>query len=445
MKPVCETCDPTCKKLTDDISRLKTELAQKSKLLMDFSTLATAQAKRLVVLGASELEGMSRIPSDNDSTIPWSTSIIDGCREGPPGQPVDLGSRSRVHSSSTPRHKLSKHWAVAGGRKAARSSDRPQQQGIQLRNSFSVLDAEEFPPLPRRAPATKRPSTNHLRLQAAVELNSRHRSGDSATPRNHGERDGLPVETARPVSASGGCIPEQPLEAASVSERHGVSSSPASVVSLFVVNSGVTDNSVPRPGGAPAKLAVCNGAYSPNVPVPTSSPTVSNTLIIGDSIVRFVSVKGCETRCFPGTKVDDMNTMIPRILAEEGHESLVVHIGANDIRAAASEQIKEDFNRLMDTLWETGKTIAISGPLPCFNRGDMKYSRLRQLHSWLKERCWYWNIPYIDNFTFFSNRYDLFNRDGVHLNRFGAKLLSANISDTVRVLFSYVKIQTQSP
>ena len=98
----------------------------------------------------------------------------------------------------------------------------------------------------------------------------------------------------------------------------------------------------------------------------------------------------------------------------------------------------------MDTLWETSKTIAISGPLPCLNRGDMKYSRLRQLHSWLKEKCWYWNIPYIDNFTLFSNRYDLFNRDGVHLNRLGAKLLSVNIADTVQVLFSYVKTQTQS-
>ena len=172
-------------------------------------------------------------------------------------------------------------------------------------------------------------------------------------------------------------------------------------------------------------------------------PTVSNTLIIGDSIVRYVSVKGCETRCFPGTKVDDMNIIIPSLLSEEGHESLVVHVGVNDTKAGTSELIKEDFKRLLDTLWETGKTIAISGPLPCLNRGDMKYSRLRQLHSWLKECCWFWNIPYINNFTLFSNRHDLFNRDGVHLNRLGAKLLSVNISDTVRTLFS--KILLQSP
>ena len=52
MMPVCELCKPTFTKLWDDIARLKTELAQKNKLVLDFSTLATAQGKRIAVLGA---------------------------------------------------------------------------------------------------------------------------------------------------------------------------------------------------------------------------------------------------------------------------------------------------------------------------------------------------------------------------------------------------------
>lgn len=170
-----------------------------------------------------------------------------------------------------------------------------------------------------------------------------------------------------------------------------------------------------------AAVPVCD------TPVVASAP-VCDTLIIGDSIVRHVSVKNCETRCHPRSKVADIEYMLPCLLPDLSHvESLVVHVGTNDTKAETSELLKSDYSDLIECLMWTRKNFIISGPLPCINRGDMTYSRLHQLHIWLKGYCSYWNIPYVDNFLLFSNRYELFNRDGLHLNRDGAKLLSSNI------------------
>ena len=252
MTPVCELCKPTFKKLRDDIARLKTELAQKSKLVLDFSTLATAQCKKIAVLEASELEAMSRLPGDDDTTIPWSSSIVLGRREVSPGPTTtDPAARPKVYSSSTPRAPVHR-WAVAGGKKASSSSSvRHKPQGLQLKNTFSILlDEKEFPPLHRRSSAHQRPSSKHLQLQNAVERNTRA-SSDAATPQSRSERSApapsqTPSQGELPSAVAGlglgpsGCIPpqhriERPLEAAvgtNGSDRHGVSSSHVSTPTM---------------------------------------------------------------------------------------------------------------------------------------------------------------------------------------------------------------------
>lgn len=96
----------------------------------------------------------------------------------------------------------------------------------------------------------------------------------------------------------------------------------------------------------------------------TVSPVVCNTLIIGDSIVHQVSVKNCETRCHSGATVEDINYMLPRPLPTVPHvESLVIHVGANYVKAGKTKQLKSDFSHLLTTLWESGKNFSISGPV----------------------------------------------------------------------------------
>uniref|UniRef100_A0A3Q3EF44 SGNH hydrolase-type esterase domain-containing protein n=1 Tax=Labrus bergylta TaxID=56723 RepID=A0A3Q3EF44_9LABR len=117
--------------------------------------------------------------------------------------------------------------------------------------------------------------------------------------------------------------------------------------------------STPCPGGR-------RGGRTEILP-PTSSlsPSPASTVVIGDSIVRGLSLTSHGTtaavHCFPGARVLDLNTL-PAVLGKHCNVSTVVaHIGSNDTSQRESEILKEHFKTLIST---TGKNIAISGPLP---------------------------------------------------------------------------------
>ena len=156
-------------------------------------------------------------------------------------------------------------------------------------------------------------------------------------------------------------------------------------------------------------------------------------LVIGTSLVRHVAVRNGRTFCHPGASVNNIITAALHLSAQYRSASvLVLEAGVNDIKIQQSEALKEDFTRLVDTLLDTGKQLILSGPLPspCF--GDVKYSRLRQLHTWLKGFCMSKSIPFVDNFTTFSNRPHFFRSDGLHPNLEGSRLLASNIELTLR-------------
>ena len=71
---MCESCLPTLSKLRDSISGLKADLKQKDKILMDFSTVATNQAKLISHLRTSGVGDRSMTTMDN-TTLPWTGSI----------------------------------------------------------------------------------------------------------------------------------------------------------------------------------------------------------------------------------------------------------------------------------------------------------------------------------------------------------------------------------
>ena len=82
---------------------------------------------------------------------------------------------------------------------------------------------------------------------------------------------------------------------------------------------------------------------------------------------------------------------------------------------------------LIATAQMTGRTCIISGPFSSPRFGDGKFSRIRQLHIFLKGFCFQSGIPYIDNFYTFWNWSNLFAMDGLHLSLPGAHLLSMSM------------------
>ncbi|CAM4659969.1 unnamed protein product [Leuciscus chuanchicus] len=169
--------------------------------------------------------------------------------------------------------------------------------------------------------------------------------------------------------------------------------------------------------------------------------TERDAVIIGDSIVRHVHAtlgkSKVQSHCFPGARVSEIAARVPEILnGDELVGTVVLHAGVNDIRLRQTEILKKDFRNLIDTVRSTSPetTIIVSGPLPTYRLGHEKFSRLFALNEWLMSWCNEQKLLFVNNWNLFWERPRLFRADGLHPSRFGADLLSDNISTMLNTL-----------
>ncbi|KAK3552928.1 hypothetical protein QTP86_028632, partial [Hemibagrus guttatus] len=138
--------------------------------------------------------------------------------------------------------------------------------------------------------------------------------------------------------------------------------------------------------------------------------TECDAVIIRDSIVRHVRAavaKGnVHTHCLPG----DVSAQVPAIL-KKNIGAVVLHAGTNDIRLRQTEILKKDFRSLVEKVRTTSPTtrIIVSGPLPTFQRGIERYSRLFAFNEWLQSWCQDQKLPFVDNWNLFWERPRLYN------------------------------------
>lgn len=171
---------------------------------------------------------------------------------------------------------------------------------------------------------------------------------------------------------------------------------------------------------------------------PATRPRPPSVLIVASSMVRHITLPAAKTLCYPGARVQDIDSKIPQLLDENpSATTIIIHVGTNDLRNNQSETLKEDFMKLMDSLLQTDRKFIASGPLPCPSFGNIKFSRVRQLHTWLKGYCCSLNIPFVDNFGTFLDHPYLFRQDGVHPNFHGSRLLALNMELTLKSSLHY--------
>ncbi|XP_052407393.1 uncharacterized protein LOC127952728 [Carassius gibelio] len=174
--------------------------------------------------------------------------------------------------------------------------------------------------------------------------------------------------------------------------------------------------------------------FSPLSDAPTEKPDES-ALVIGDSIVRNVNIKTPATivKCLPGARAPDILANLKVLAnAKRKYSKIVIHAGANDVRLRQSEITKNNFKEVCELASTMSDTVICSGPLPVY-RGDEMHSRLSSLNGWMSKWCPQNNIGYIDNWTSFWGRPDLFKRDGLHPSWGGATLLSRNMANSLSV------------
>uniref|UniRef100_A0A671TMH6 SGNH hydrolase-type esterase domain-containing protein n=1 Tax=Sparus aurata TaxID=8175 RepID=A0A671TMH6_SPAAU len=181
--------------------------------------------------------------------------------------------------------------------------------------------------------------------------------------------------------------------------------------------------------GKPASLASEVRQLPPKLDTYSSCGVSSNPelLIVGDSIVRYLTLPGAITYCLSGGKVVYIVELIPTLI--DLHPSVkfvLAHVGTNDVMARNSSKLHADLESLCYTVESLGRRCLMSGPIPTFSKNSERFSRLFSLHIWLKNFCSAAGYDFISNFDYFWTNSSLYRSDGLHPNRKGTKQLTDN-------------------
>uniref|UniRef100_A0A3B3UJF8 SGNH hydrolase-type esterase domain-containing protein n=1 Tax=Poecilia latipinna TaxID=48699 RepID=A0A3B3UJF8_9TELE len=143
-----------------------------------------------------------------------------------------------------------------------------------------------------------------------------------------------------------------------------------------------------------------------------------------NGISHVYNAKKTRVISFLGDTVSDLTRKVLSLTADQPNmETLVVHVGANDLAKQKSEILKKDFNILLDTMGKLKMKLFLSGPIPSPQWGDEKHSRLGMINKWLIKTCSASSVTFIDNLWIYWQRFHLFGRGGRNLNKHGIRLL----------------------
>lgn len=465
MLQTCE-CNLTLGRLKERISGLQAELRGKNDIIMELSSVASTQMKHLVALRSSGCGSLCM--AGDDPTLPWPGSAIVGSSSPvtvpgpvlaiPNDQWSLLGAKPKLAAtvnkgdgqfplSSTPVKPI--NWLTARkGKHCGRPRTPPTPQRLELGNRFEVMSLQEFPSMANGSSSPPRFQPRPVGHGSPVDRDTTTALARATTS--------YPSAVPIPAASSSSAVTSLP---AAASYAAAVSSPPVAGVSQTSRRSNTGENRrrmlqdaiIRRSEGSTRRPAqptqLCRSgprastlqANDPARPSPGCSAAQQGRaaelqcLLIGSSMVRQVLLPRAETFCYPGAQVSHINSVLPHIIHSNPAASMVVtHIGSNDLKSEKSESLKTDFKALIDSVLTAGKQCIVSGPMPSPRFGDIKFSRARQLHVWLKQYCLSMGIPFVDNFNVFWNRPSFFASDGLHLNKQGKHLLASNMLLTIK-------------
>ncbi|KAL7374885.1 hypothetical protein ABVT39_008540 [Epinephelus coioides] len=165
--------------------------------------------------------------------------------------------------------------------------------------------------------------------------------------------------------------------------------------------------------------------------IANTTPDQPDTILIGDSITKHVRMAKTENLTVSDTSVRELTELLPVILSTHpSNMRIIIHAGSFDILQGktGSEILKKDFSLLLEKLSDCqSQNVFISGPIPTLGKGIESFTRLLALNTWLTSACFTHGIKFIENFNIFWNCKDRFQRDGIHPNITGCRLLGANL------------------
>ncbi|XP_059846282.1 uncharacterized protein LOC132405470 [Hypanus sabinus] len=163
-------------------------------------------------------------------------------------------------------------------------------------------------------------------------------------------------------------------------------------------------------------------------------------IVLGYSIVRGADRRFCgadwESRmvcCLPGARVRDISDRVQAILESEGmNPDVVVHVGTNDVGKVSEGVLLREFRELGVKLKGRTSRVTISGLLPVPRASEAKNRMIMHINTRLRAWCRKEGFRFLDNWSLFQGHWDLFRRDGLHLNRRGTNILAGVFASAAR-------------
>ena len=432
------TCSPECDgcvKLSQRVAELEQRIStlyqiEEHERDIDIILGRTMAAATSAQLASTEL--FQPDCSEEKSQNPSRNSPVEFVAPAVPATEEDRwllqGAKPRLQFSSTP----APLCPTVPSHRSAEKSSRDCSFRLPLNNKYSLLDEDDFPPLRRSSPS--RPTGLDPSL---APLGSRH-GCSTAPPVHRGKLHFTPAPRRSEAHQWARAAPDIRDQRPHTS-RTG---SAGSARRRLVEEAAMRARGMPTRPPSSAESASGSSAHhqpgrsTPDPGTARSLDRVPSVLVLGTSMVRHVRVRNAVTSCHPGAQVLDIKESAPNLLSLHPSVSTVVlHAGTNDLKLEQSEKLKLDFISLISSILTSNKQCIVSGPFSPPRFGSMKYSRLRSLHIFLKKHCMDNKIPYVDNFTSFFRRPELFKRDRLHPNALGSKLLSSNIQLTLESAF----------
>ncbi|CAG2196993.1 unnamed protein product [Mytilus edulis] len=165
----------------------------------------------------------------------------------------------------------------------------------------------------------------------------------------------------------------------------------------------------------------------------------NNILVIGSSLLKSINTKDLiNTRVSTnrGARIIDIINIVKDTDIRQ-YQSIIVHIGGNDISNGATlNLIHDNYESLLYLLRskaDMNTNIIVSSVPP------RKDTDVEPVNKILIDLCDYYNLQYIDHSKCFYDDYGyvkktLYQRDGIHLTKMGTMVFLQNIDQYVKIL-----------
>ncbi|CAG2203566.1 unnamed protein product [Mytilus edulis] len=176
-----------------------------------------------------------------------------------------------------------------------------------------------------------------------------------------------------------------------------------------------------------------------NKPIVTDKGTQVTTCDAGSSLLKSINTKDLiNTRVSTnrGARIIDIINIVKDTDIRQ-YQSIIVHIGGNDISNGATlNLIQENYESLLYLLRskaDMNTNIIVSSVPP------RKDTDVEPVNKILIDLCDYYNLQYIDHSKCFYDDYGyvkktLYQRDGIHLTKMGTMVFLQNIDQYVKIL-----------